>query len=167
MKQLFRRKGIFCITVVFSLLSLISNSGIASAKELGSISVLVFTDGDWESVYIERRNVHMKDFYGDGALALTSVEKLVTSGGGEHLPEYVLNDEFACKVVSEAPYDSCETKFYFYLQDGDELNKLENETNWEALEDGRYLIEVNCSNTLGEYYFSGSALFWLLVGTAE
>ena len=170
------------VTCLFTaILLILSLSGVCFAdnSKVGNISVSVFSDHEWKPVHQESRYAHLTDgFYGDGILAFADLEICLSNGLDKALTEYMLDDDFSLKAVVEEPFDDKTTvSFHAYTWDGKKLHgtidELEGETSekgewqindWAKLEDGRYLIEAAYTVSMDEFYYSGSALFWLRVG---
>ena len=173
------------LSLFVSLLLLATLSGVCFAdsaqdRKVGEISIAVFADGEWEKVYKEpRHDHHMDGFYGDGILAFAGMEQFLSLGMGKDITEHRLDESFALKAVIEEPFGgNTSVSLEVYSWDDGKLtrtddSKLKVETSrkgewlvedWTGLEDGKYLIEVKYNITMGEYYRTGSGMFWLLVG---
>lgn len=95
----------------------------------------------------------------DGILHFMPLNKYVED---KALPEAMSLDGFTYQVTIDENVNSASTHLIIYRQDGDDLQRLEeNPERWEDLEVGRYLFSINVNTSGKNSSISCVSLLWV------
>ena len=131
-----------------------------------SVTCTVFDGGEYIRIQNHMRNLHIarSGFTGDGMLFFAGLEQYVKN---EKLPEFEYCPEFRIETSFDDRLSTIKESTTVYGVSGDELKKVEEFEGFDRLPPGKYLIDFQFDVYRRDDYYSGNALFRLIVNQPE